>query len=92
MNGWTLKKWIMQPISAPPAQPVTSTTSAASGTGRWARITSSAKSIPLNPMTEPIDRSMPPARMTNVAPTAAITRYPLLTRRFGPTWASNEYR
>lgn len=42
--------------------------------GRPWRSTSQAVNIVVKPMTEPTERSMPPERITKVAPTAATSR------------------
>ncbi len=74
MNGCTLKKCTMLPMSAPPTPPTTSTTGTAAHSGQWCLVTSTASSTAENPTSEPIDRSMPPERITKVAPTAATIR------------------
>ena len=47
--------------------------------------TKDAIRILVNATTAPTDRSMPPERMTNVAPTAATPRKALSPTRFTPT-------
>ena len=62
----------MRPIAAPP-RIITGIVMTAGTPSDSIR----AQSMPVNAMTEPTDRSMPPVRITKVMPTARISRYAL---------------
>ena len=73
MNGCTSKYCTstptIRPIAAPPRIISGTTTIAGSPSA-----SSFAHRMPVNAMTDPTDRSMPPVRITNVMPTARISR------------------
>ena len=73
MNGCTSKYCTSTPMMSPKPRPMTSMigTTRAPGTSSRSRL---APNIPVNAMTDPTERSMPPVRITNVIPTARMNR------------------
>ena len=90
MKGCSRNRSIKKPMQAPNTVPITNTSGmAAVGLQPW-RSTSDASTIVVNATTEPTDRSMPPDRMTNVMPTATITRKALSISRLRNTCAEKK--
>ncbi len=79
MNGWISQKSMMSPCSAPKARPKTSIIPAETS-GCHPRTSRLAIATPTKPIIEPIERSMPPDRMTNVVPIAAVMMKALSAR------------
>ena len=79
MNGWISQKSMMRPCSAPNSRPKTSI-SAAEASGCHPTTSRLAITTPTKPIIEPIDRSMPPDRMTKVVPIAAVMMKALSAR------------
>jgi hypothetical protein len=73
MNGCTSKYWTSTPTPRPMRAPVASIVGATTDDGSPCR-SRLAPIIPVNDITAPTDRSMPPVRITNVMPTARISR------------------
>ena len=69
-----------QPMPAPKAAPITSTSGIASSGLTPRGPISMARNTPVKAMTAPTDRSMPPERMTKVMPTATIPKKALSVR------------
>jgi hypothetical protein len=85
MKGCSRKRSIRKPCNAPKAVPIASTKgSTANGLQPW-RCTSDAETMVVNAITEPTERSMPPARITKVMPTAQMIRKALSMNRFRNT-------
>jgi len=70
---------MMKPWQAPKPAPNTSI-SAAEASGCQPKPSSLAITTPTKPIIEPIERSMPPERMTKLAPIAAMMRNALSSR------------
>ena len=79
MNGWISQKSMMRPCSAPNATPKTSII-APDASGCQPATSRLAITTPTKPIIEPIDRSMPPERMTKVVPIAAMMMKALSAR------------
>jgi hypothetical protein len=73
MKGWTLKYCTRIPDISPNRAPVTTISTIASTGGRPA-FTSITPDTEVKATTAPTDRSMPPARITKVSPTARMIR------------------
>ena len=73
MKGWTSKNCTSTPMRRPTKAPASRTTGRAIASEVPAS-SSFASQIPVNAITEPTERSMPPVTMTNVMPTARISR------------------
>ena len=74
MNGWTSKYWTRTPMTRPIAGADEDRERARPGTGDTPALSSLAHRIPVRASTDPTDRSMPPVTITNVMPTARISR------------------
>lgn len=90
MNGWISKVWMIQPMSVPLAAPTSRTSGMTVARGQPCDSTSQAVSMVERATMEPTDRSMPPVRMTKVAPTATTRRNPLSISRFSTTCAERK--
>ena len=73
MNGWMSKTWTMTPIRSPQQVPMRTPTTSTTGNGAPA-VNNLAVMSPTRATTAPTDRSIPPARMTKVMPTARTRR------------------
>ena len=73
MNGCTSKYWTSTPMPSPIRAPPPSMIGTTTDDGRPSR-SRLAPIIPENDITAPTDRSIPPVRITNVIPTARISR------------------
>jgi hypothetical protein len=73
MNGCISNTCTMTPTTSPSTEPMRITSGITTDAGQplW---NSDAAVMPDSATTAPTDRSMPPARMTNVMPTASTTR------------------
>ncbi len=74
----------MSPWAAPKTVPIPKAAAMATGAAVPPRIQAAMK-MEVKATTEPTDKSMPPARSTNVMPTAAMPGTALLPRRFEKT-------
>ena len=79
MNGWISQKSMISPWSAPNSAPKHSII-AAEASGCQPTASRLAITTPTKPIIEPIDRSMPPERMTKVVPMAAMMMNALSAR------------
>ena len=79
MNGWISQKSTISPCSAPNSAPKHSII-AADASGCHPTASRLAITTPTKPIIEPIDRSMPPERMTKVVPMAAMMMNALSAR------------
>ena len=84
-NGGSSKYSTSQPCSVPNPAPAASPIAMAASGWSPACSTSAATSTLVKAMTEPIERSIPPERITKVAPIAATPRNALSTSRFRAT-------
>src|ERR1700754_5144026 len=81
INGCSLKKWISAPIAAPNNAPNSSTSGTIAQIGQCHHCAATAHRMVVSATTEPTDRSMPPDTITNVMPSATISRNELSTSR-----------
>ena len=89
MKGWISQKSMMKPCSAPKPAPKASII-APDSSGCQPTVSRLAITTPTKPIIEPIDRSMPPERMTKVVPIAAMMMKALSARMSPSTSVETE--
>ena len=80
INAGIFNASISSPIKAPNAQPIASTSGNATSGEIPQKPIAFARNTPVNAITDPTERSIPPERITNVIPTAMMPKKALSVR------------